>query len=421
MTSTQLQWGFRTIDVPFDLLFSKELTPAAKLLWIRLRFDETRHGKRSHHPRQLVKRTCLARSTVYEALRQGTATGWLVPYVDPVSGKRRWKTACLKRESRDVQKTGGGQKDEGARHFRGVRRCQGMREHRDVAECQGVRQARGVRECHRGRDPQGVRVTKDARVAQGVREPEEEVPYARIPVDLIRAAHVLRPQAILCYGLLQATPKFNLWSRAGEFKWAEFCKLTGLHPKTIKKAVRALAETGWIAIVQSNRRARIQFRLQHADEAYKEEARQKLEHAGYVGEALMRSFLSLITDTKECEDGARPEFLVNPASGAKMEFDRYYPVHRVAFEFNGKQHYVATGRFTKQQVAAQRKRDRLKQRICKERNVNLVVVHAEDLSLAGMLKKVGDLLPRRVLRGFKQTIRYLNRCGLRYQRAAKKG
>ena len=135
----------------------------------------------------------------------------------------------------------------------------------------------------------------------------------------------------------------------------------------------------------------------------------------------MRSFLSLIADTRECEDGARPEFLVNPASGEKMELDRYYPVHRVAFEFNGRQHYVATGRFTKQEVAAQQKRDQLKRQICRENRIDLVVVHAEDLSLAGMSRKAGALLPLRALRGLKQTIRFLNRCGLRYQKAAESG
>lgn len=336
--------GGLPIEVPISLLLSEDLTPAAKLLWIRLRFDEMQRRRRSHSPRQLAKRTCLARSTIYEALRQAVATGWLVQCFDPAARRQRWKTACPVRDSRGV---------------------------------------------------------------------------ARIPVDLIRASHVLRPQAILLYGLLQAVPNFN--GRTGTFKWAELRELTCLHLKTIKRAVRVLAEARWIAIQQEHRRAPIWFRLQHADQAYKEEVKRSLERAGFLGEALMRSFLSLITDTTECEDGARPEFLVNPASGERMELDRYYPVHRVAFEFNGKQHYVATGRFTKQEVIAQRKRDQLKRRICKEKNIDLVVVHAEDLSLTGMLRKVGALIPLRALRGFKETIRYLNRCGLRYQKAAASG
>lgn len=334
----------RMVAVPLSLLLTRDLTPAAKFLWIRLRMDEMFPRPRSHRPGRLAKRTCLARSTVYEALRQAQETGWLVHYFDRSTRRKRWKTACPDRHwERSVQ----------------------------------------------------------------------------IPVDLIRAAHALRPQAILFYGLLQATPRFN--GRTGMFKWAELRELTGLHLRTIRRAVRALVQARWIAVAQENRRAPIWFRLQHADEAYKQEVEASLERAGYLGEALMRSFLSLIVDSTESEDGARPEFLVNPASGERMELDRYYPVHRVAFEFNGKQHYVATGRFTKQEVAAQRKRDKLKQRICKERNVHLVIVHAEDLTLTGMLRKVGTLLPLRALRGFKETIRFLNRCGLRYQEAAAAG
>lgn len=338
--------GMQAIKVPASLLLSKELTPAAKLLWIRLRFDEINRSMRSHRPAQLAKRTFLARSTVYEALGRGTASGWFVRSRDPQAAKMRWKCAWPKSNMRSV---------------------------------------------------------------------------VRIPVALIRAAHELRPLAILCYGILQLISDFNSNARTGTFKWAELRQLTGLHLRTIKRAVGALVDARWITIAQEHRRARIWFRLQHADEAYKEDVRKRLENANYAGEALMRSFLSLIVDSRECEDGARPEFLVNPTSGERMELDRYYPVHRVAFEFNGPQHYVATGPFTKQQVAAQRKRDRIKHRICKQRNVHLVVVHAEDLSLTGMLRKVGGLLPRRALRGLKQTIQYLNYCGRRYREAAARG
>lgn len=331
----------KAVDVPLELLLAKDLTPAAKLVWIRLRFDTLRRPQWPHHPRQLVKRTCLARSTVYEALRRLAAAGWLSPHRGP-KGKTLRRPVCPVRSRRSV----------------------------------------------------------------------------RIPADLIRWAHALRPQAILCYGILQALPGFSLHAGTGRFKWAELRSLTGLHLRTLKRAVRALAEARWIALVQKNRRAPLEFRLQHADRAYKEEAERRLDREEYKGESLMRTYLSLLVDTKECEDGARPEFLVNPGSGQRMELDRYYPVHRVAFEFNGRQHYEAAGRFTKQEVAAQKRRDRLKQWICRARNVTLVVVHAEDLSLRGMLQKVKSLLPLRTLRGYRETIRYLDSCAMRYRRAA---
>ena len=333
----------REIDVPLALLLTKDLTPAAKLLWARLRFDEldarTRNSKRkrSHSPKRLAKRTSLARSTIYEALKSADATGWLVPDSDSKIGNRRWKTACPVHNDR----------------------------------------------------------------------------YVKIPVDLIRSSHALRPQAILCYGLLQAMPRFN--GITGEFKWAELSKLAGLHLKTAKRAVQALVDALWIAVVQKNRVAPIRFRLQHADHAYKESVRRYLEKGNFFGEGIMRSILSLVTDAEECHDDAEPDFLVNPATGEKLQLDRYCPIEKAAFEFNGPQHYRPTARYSKQEVAAQRKRDALKRKICKEKEVSLVVVHADDLSVTGILKKVGGLLPRKALRGFRETIRFLNECGRRCQ------
>jgi hypothetical protein len=334
------------IEVPLALLLSKELTPAAKLLWIRLRFEAMQWRQRSHSPSRLAERTGLARSTIYEALRQAADVGWLIPYVDKATGKRRWKVALPVRE------------------------------------------------------PRGV---------------------VYIPVDLIRATDALRPQSILCYGILQATPDFKPRGMAGSFKWAQLRQLTGLHLRTLKRAVRELADARWIALAQRHRKAPIRFRLQHADQAYKVEVERRLERAQYVGESIMREFLSLLVPTNECEDGARPGFLVNPATGERLELDRYYPLHRVAFEFNGKQHYEPTGRFTREEVAAQKKRDRIKREICRQKGITLVVVHAEDLTLKGMLAKlneVDDLLPRRSLRMFKRTVRFLNECGRRYSQKA---
>ncbi len=337
----QLRLQVRTVDVPLALLLSRSLTPAAKLLWIRLRFDATHKRQRSHMPDRLAKRTGLARSTVYVALKSAVASGWLVSYRQRSSGKRRWRIGFPALDNPSVVK---------------------------------------------------------------------------IPVDLIRASHTVRPQTLLCYGLLQATSEFN--GLTGFFKWAEFSKKTGLHIKTVKRAIRALAAAHWIAIRQENRRASLWFRLQHADQAYKAEVARGLGESKYSGEGLLRACLSLIVDTQECEDGARPNFLENPSTGERMELDRFYPVDRVAFEFNGRQHYVATGRFSKQEVIAQRKRDALKRQICKDKKIALVVVHAEDLSLTNLRRKIGDKLPMRVLRGFKQTIQYLKHCSQRYIKAA---
>ena len=47
--------NIRSVAVPVSLLFSKELTPAAKFVWIRLRFDEIHRGGYPRLPRAAEK------------------------------------------------------------------------------------------------------------------------------------------------------------------------------------------------------------------------------------------------------------------------------------------------------------------------------------------------------------------------------
>lgn len=232
---------------------------------------------------------------------------------------------------------------------------------------------------------------------------------AEIPAALIRASHVVRPQEVICFGMLQALPTFKRGK--GEFKWAELRRATGLDDRTVKRAIRRLAELHWIYMVQKTRVTPIRFQLQDADQAFKDELVKFIQEGTYFGESVMRAFLSLIIDSKIHEDNASPGFLVNPRSGKRLELDRYYPVSRTAFEFNGPQHYVASEKHPEEEVIAQKKRDWMKHRICKDVGIKLVVVHAEDLSLKIMLRKIGDRAPRRVLRGYRHTIKYLNASG----------
>ena len=250
--------------------------------------------------------------------------------------------------------------------------------------------------------------------------PERPGGFVRIPVDLVRDVERVRPREILFYGYLQMLPSFN--GLAGEFTWAELCKFTGLDMRTVKRSVRTLAETSWIDITQKDRFAPIRYRLQHADESRMAETARRIEkrldRSQSVGEAIMHEALSLIVATDKCQEGARPDFLVNPATGEKLELDRYYPNHNVAFEFNGRQHYSPTQRFSRKDVLAQRKRDGLKRHICRRNAIEVIVVQAQDLTITKLLKKVGDLLPRRSLRIFKRTIRHLNQRAKGYQKAA---
>ena len=93
--------------------------------------------------------------------------------------------------------------------------------------------------------------------------------------------------------------------------------------------------------------------------------------AEFKGEAPMKEALSLLVDSRVFLDNASPSFLVNPDTGEKLEFDRYYPKDDVVFEFDGAQHYVATERYDEEAVRKQRLRDAAKRDICAESGIRL--------------------------------------------------
>lgn len=357
------------IDVPLGFLLDRTLTPAAKLLWIVFHIDAERRRKASHRPMHLARRTGLARSTVHLALKQLSASGWIRLQRKHPFGKRRWLAV---------------------------------------------------------RPPAATTIGSSADRSVGDT-------YVKIPVDLVDLSDApagVRPQAILCFGLMQAVPRATKgpggWFKGstGWFKWAELSQASGLHVKTLKRAVGALVAAGWVTTVQKNRVASIRYKLQHADEARIEAIQKRLDEADHVGQELMRVTLDVITTDTQPWDGAKPQDLVNSSSGERLEIDRLCLKHHAALEFNGRQHYEATGRFTKQEVAAQKRRDAIKRRYCRENDITLVVVHAEDLSIEGMLKKVGNLLPLRdpqnpqVPRGYERTVRYLEAVCRGYRKRA---
>lgn len=121
----------------------------------------------------------------------------------------------------------------------------------------------------------------------------------------------------------------------------------------------------------------------------------RLTAATYLGEQLMRELLSLIINSERFIDGSRPEWLMNPLSGENLEYDRFY-LDGVAFEYNGPQHYHPTTQYPSSEDARLRRaRDLIKRGLSAEHGIVLVTVHRDDLSVKGMLAKVGDRLPLR--------------------------
>lgn len=72
----------------------------------------------------------------------------------------------------------------------------------------------------------------------------------------------------------------------------------------------------------------------------------------------------------------RPDWLVNPETGRKLELDCYNPDLKIAVEYNGEQHYKwpnFTGQ-TREQFESQMRRDKVKIETCKKAGVHLIIV-----------------------------------------------
>ena len=72
---------------------------------------------------------------------------------------------------------------------------------------------------------------------------------------------------------------------------------------------------------------------------------------------------------------SRPDWLINPETGYRLELDGYCKELGVAYEFQGRQHYQ-TVKFPDgfSDVEKQKKRDELKHEICKRKGVDLIRV-----------------------------------------------
>ena len=98
----------------------------------------------------------------------------------------------------------------------------------------------------------------------------------------------------------------------------------------------------------------------------------------------MKCRLDLIVRCDEFVDNARPKWLENPSTEAPLEYDRFYYLLKIAFEFNGSQHYGVTEVFNDEEVVNEgMKRDSVKEELSRQHGIKLVVVTPDDLIPGG--------------------------------------
>lgn len=223
-------------------------------------------------------------------------------------------------------------------------------------------------------------------------------PQVVMPPELLTYRQ-LAVQARLLYASLQLTPRFQ--KNEGHVTYSELHRLTHLNVGTLRSALHQLTEQGWLELMQENKFKPIHFTLCNPITARRETevllAQLRLEESEYRGEALMRELLSLAIHSDEFEDDASPGFLVNPITEERLQLDRYYPPG-VAWEYNGPQHYRTTKRFpNERKLRMQQTRDLIKIGLCQQRGIQLLILHADELSLSAIQERAAGLLPLRNL------------------------
>lgn len=206
---------------------------------------------------------------------------------------------------------------------------------------------------------------------------------------------------------------------------------SGLSDKTIRRHLMDLEAKGFVSVVTSEQDRRVRLvllmgsledrcdamikaiirRLAHARNRIREEGSKES-----IGEALMKEWLTLLIAVDLYTDNARPGFLINPLSGDVLEYDRWYPGARLAFEFQGPHHF----RITRLQsdpaaLARQVTNDLVKIGVSQRNGITLVEVRPADLRLDRMLSLIPATIPRRPLHGLEKVVNFLEQECLKYR------
>ena len=103
--------------------------------------------------------------------------------------------------------------------------------------------------------------------------------------------------------------------------------------------------------------------------------------AGSNGENIMRDLLENTIFPDKKFPTIRPEFLRNPETGWPLELDCYIEEMKLAFEFQGVQHYESIRRFGgEKRFEQQHKKDQLKRELCLKEGIDLIEIDTRPIN-----------------------------------------
>lgn len=207
----------------------------------------------------------------------------------------------------------------------------------------------------------------------------------KIPTDLVLDQRLPMTAKSLYMTLVQQGPCSVL----------QLSVAAGLTRQTTKKLACILLEAGWVKIGGS-RNCRVVVATQ--PEATRVRLFDNLIETrtnGYpVGESLTGLVLDVVVDDDQYINHARLSFLQNRKTGEYMELDRWYYRRRWGEEYEGIQHFQVTQGTDAAKLREIQERDAAKAAICRAKNIPLMIVTEDDLSIDGILAKLPPGLPK---------------------------
>jgi hypothetical protein len=126
--------------------------------------------------------------------------------------------------------------------------------------------------------------------------------------------------------------------------------------------------------------------------------------AGSNGENMMRDLLENTIFPHKKFPTIRPEFLKNPETGWPLELDCYNDEMKLAFEFQGIQHYQPVKRYGGQKrFEQQQKQDQLKRELCSKEGVVLIEVDTRPINKIRNKNKIKQKILQILLDKLEQT------------------
>jgi hypothetical protein len=195
----------------------------------------------------------------------------------------------------------------------------------------------------------------------------------------------------------------------------QLAELAGTYRTGAAKRCKALEAAGWLIMPEKLGTepliATAPRRIQNAMVSRLRDSRWVSKHAG---EFLMKAWLDFLVDSDNFIDNCRPSFLLNPTTGNPLEYDRLYD-EGAAFEYNGRQHYTPTERFSNiDEVRQTQLRDHIKASLSQKQGIVFVEIIESDLNLDSMLANIPDILQLRPIDKNSAYVRGLTRLSEEY-------